>query len=159
MAQQHSEAGFTLIEVVLTVALVGGLCAISFVSLGKPQTTASLSGAVDTLVADLKSQQLLAMTGNQGGASSAQPQGIFIQSNQYTLFAGTAYDSQDEHNFTLTPGQGLSFSTTFEDSAVSFVKGSGEVEGFVDGDNTITVQKNGDSRTVTLNRFGMVTVE
>jgi len=159
MPSQQTDAGFTLIETLLTVALVTALFAVSAFSLGRPQTTGSLNGVTDMLVADLKSQQLLAMTGNQGSSTGAQPHGVYIQPNGYTLFAGTDYDSQDPNNYTVAPEQTIAVTTTFADNTIYFVTGSGEVQDFTIGDNTITLQTNGESRTISLNRFGMIEVE
>ncbi len=157
MARQGAEAGFTLIEVLLTLALVAGLCALSFTSLGQPQVTASLAGTLDTLVADLRSQQLLAMTGN-GDAGSAQPHGIVIASDHYTLFAGTSFDSGDDANYTVTPGEGISLDTDFPDEQIVFSQGTGEVRNFSSG-HTITVDAQGQNKTISINPLGMAEVE
>jgi len=156
---KRAQAGFTLIEVLLTIALVTALGAISFVSLGRPQTTTSLNVAVDTLVADLKSQQLLAMTGGQGGGTSAEPHGVTFANDHYTLFSGAVYDSQDQQNYTAELGQGVSLNTTFPSATILFTKRSGEVQNFVDGSSTVTVSKNNESKILTINRFGVVTVQ
>jgi type II secretory pathway pseudopilin PulG len=155
----RTEAGFTLIEVLLTVGLVTALCAISFASLGRPQTTTSLNVAVDTLVADLKSQQLLAMTGGQGDTTAAQPHGIALANDHYTLFSAISYTSQDPGNYAVSLGPDVSLSTTLPNAVVLFAKSSGEVQDFVNGDNIITIQKNSAAKTLTINRFGMITVE
>src|SRR5689334_3573513 len=118
-----AETGFTLIEILVTLAIVALLAALTMVNLGKPQITASVNDTVDTLVADLKSQQLLAMSGDSGSASSQQPQGLYIQAGQYTLFAGSTYDSGDSNNYAASASQGVTFSTTFPGATVLFDKG------------------------------------
>ena len=159
MAARETEKGFTLVEIMITTAILVALCALTLINLGKPQTTASLSGAVDMLVADLRSQQQLAMSGDSGSTSSQQPQGLRLESGQYTLFAGSSYNGADTNNYTAELGDGISLSTTFPGSTILFDKSSGEVNGFSAGNNTITIQKNGDSKTITINRFGTVTVQ
>lgn len=155
MAGHKSQAGFTLVEILITLAIFGVLCAMTVINLGAPQTAASLNGTVDELVADLKAQQLLAMTGDSGSLSDQQPQGVLIAADHYTLFAGAAFDGGDGNNYTLTPGEGISFSTDFDDSQVLFNKGSGELS----GGGTITVGRDGESKTITINRLGTVTVQ
>ena len=153
------QRGFTLVEALMTMALLAGVFALIFVNIGKPQTVASLNGAVETLVADLRTQQLQAMSGDSAGESSAQPHGVYVSSAAYTVFSGASYNGPDPDNYTVTPGQGISFSTTLPGSQVLFNKSSGEVQWFSAGSNTITVTGDEGTRTVTINRFGIVTVE
>ncbi len=152
------ETGFTLIEILVTLAIVALLAALTMVNLGKPQITASVNDTVDTLVADLKSQQLLAMSGDSGSASSQQPHGLYVQAGQYTLFAGSSYDSGDTNNYSADASQGISLTTTFPGAAVVFDKGSGEVHDFSDGSNTITIHGTDNTKAVTVNRLGSVSV-
>jgi prepilin-type N-terminal cleavage/methylation domain-containing protein len=158
MPNSSFEAGFTLVEIMITVAIIATLAALTLVNLGKPQVTASQNSIVDTLVADLKSQQLLAMAGDSGGSASRQPQGVYIQASQYTLFAGPNFDSNDTNNFSITADQNTTFSSTFPGSKVIFATGSGEVQNFAGTTNTITVHRADDTKTITLNRLGAVTV-
>jgi len=156
-----SADGFTLIEVLTVIAIIAVLCALTVINLGHPQVTASLQGTADTLVADLKNQQLLAMAGDDGanGGGSPEPHGVVIAGDHYTLFAGATFSGADPHNFEIAPGGGISFTTTFAGNQVSFEPGSGEVDSFSATDNTITVHNSGDSKTITINRLGTVTVQ
>lgn len=158
MAKRQVQTGFTLIEALVTIAIIATLFAVSVVNLGPPQVTGSLGSAVDTLVSDLKSQQLLAMAGNQGGQPTAQPQGIALSPSDYTLFAGTSLDLLDDNNYVVTPAAGISITTSFADDQVVFGSLSGEVEDFVDGDNTITLSLKGETKTITVGRFGAVEI-
>lgn len=157
-AVAKKQEGFTVVEIMVVVAIIALLFALGTINLGNTQTTTSLSSAVSGLVADIKSQQMLAMSGDQGSVTSQQPQGLYVQSGTYTLFAGTTYNSGDTNNFTVNPGQGISLSTTFPSSTVLFNKGTGEVSGYSATTNKITLTFNGTSKTVTIDRFGAVTV-
>ena len=153
-----AQKGFTLVEVLITIAIMSAMSALIFINLGKPQTVASLNGAVETLVADLRAQQTLAMSGNSAGGASQLAHGMFISTNAYTVFAGDPYNESDSNNYTVAPGQNINFSTTLPDSQILFDKGSGEMHDFSAGDNTITVTGDEGSKTITINRFGVVTV-
>lgn len=154
----NPQSGFTLVELLIVMALIGVLTTLTVVSLIQPQRSASLSGTVDVLVADLRSQQLKAMAGDSVSDSVAQPHGIYIEPNRYTLFKGSGYSGSDSDNFIVQP-ESITLSTTFASSQVSFQKASGEPSGFNPSANTITVSNlSGESKTITINRFGVVTV-
>lgn len=153
----HSQ-GFTLIELLVVVGMIAILFGLSSVNLVRPQNSASVQGAADTLVADLKSQQLLSMTGEDGQTTSPQPHGIVVAASQYTLFAGSSYSSSDANNFVVTLDAGLTITTSLPASQVIFSKGTGAVQGFVAGSNTIAVSNSssGDQKTITINRYGAI---
>jgi hypothetical protein len=131
-----------------------------FVNFVRPQNQASLDSVVATLIADIKSQQTKAMAGDSVSVSSAQAHGIYVQSGSYTLFKGTSYSGSDSDNFVVTADTGISLSATLPSSQVVFTKGSGDITGYIAGQNTITVTSSGTStsKTVTLNRYGVLTV-
>ena len=154
---KKNESGFTLIELLVVLAIAAVLFGLSTINLGKAQTTASISTTTDTLLADIRGQQLLAMEGESGIQISAQDHGIYFQSNSYTLFASNTYNLSDTNNFNQNTDP-VTLSTTFPSSQVIFSKGSGEVNGFIGGSNSITVSGNGNSQTITINRYGSTTV-
>jgi len=157
----NNQAGFTLTELLVVMGIITVLFALSTVGLGKTQSVVSTSTTVDTLLADIKSQQLLAMAGGVGNPSNttAQSQGIYVQSNQYTLYAGSTFNAGDSNNYVVAAGQNISFSTTFSGGKVLFNKGAGDVSGFVNGSNTITITSStSGSKTITINRLGATSV-
>jgi len=154
----NSSAGFTLVEMLVVLAIFVVLAALTTVNLGQTQTTTNLATTVDTTLADIKRQQLLAMAGDVGSSTSQQPQGILVQSNQYTLFAGNTFNSGDSNNFVVSAPANTTFSSTLPSSTLLFNKGPGDVSGFVNGSNTITITSKGSSKTITVTRFGALTV-
>jgi prepilin-type N-terminal cleavage/methylation domain-containing protein len=152
------QSGFTLVEMLVVTAIILILFGLSLVGLRQPQTNTNSLSAIDTLVNDLKTQQMAAMSGATGSSSSQQPVGIFIQSNQYTLFTGASYSAGDSYNYVYTPPTGVSFSTNFPSSTVLFSKGDGAVSGFTAGSNTITVTTSAGNKVITITRFGAITV-
>lgn len=158
-ASNPYEQGFTLIELLVMFALIALLFGLSAINLGRPQIAASLDSTLNVLLADIKSQQAASMLGDNGGTSSQQPHGLYLQSTTFTLFAGSSYNHADSHNFTETVASGVSLATTFPANTIMFDKGTGEVSSFANGSNTITLTDNGETRTVTLSRFGAVSVQ
>lgn len=155
---QHSSAGFTLVELLVVLVITTALFGLIGINLGHPQTVANATTSVDTLLADLRSQQLLAMAGDTNNAGATQPHGIYLETTQYTLFTNSTYNAGDSDNFVVQLAPGTQLSTTFPSAQVVFVKGTGEVNNFAGGSNTITITNSGTSRTITLNRLGTPTV-
>ncbi|MBC7581919.1 type II secretion system protein [Aeromicrobium sp.] len=152
------QSGFTLVEALVVTGILVILFAVGAVNLGQPQTNARSISAVDTLVNDLKSQQIAAMAGATGSTAAQQAAGIFVQSNQYTLFNGASFSAGNSYNYMFTPAIGVAFGTTFPGGIILFTKGAGELSGFTAGNNTITVTAGGVSKVITISRFGAVTV-
>lgn len=155
---QHKSSGFTLIELLVTVLITAILLGLISINLGRPQTTANVTTSIDSLLNDLKSQQLLAMSGDKGSQTNAQPHGIYFQSTQYVLFAGTSYSASDSYNYTVALPASTRLTTTFPSSQVVFNTGAGDVQGFTNGSNTITLTSGTLTRTITINRLGALVV-
>lgn len=150
--------GFTLVELLVVMGLVAILGGLSFINLIRPQTSAALSGSVQTVLADLRSQQLKAMAGDSMSSSSAEPHGLYIEANRYTLFKGAAYSSSDSDNFVVPAESGVTFSSTLPSGRVLFNKGTGEVNGYSGSANAITITntRSNESKVITLNALGVV---
>ena len=142
----------------LVVLIIALLFAFSVVNLGHPQQAANISTTVDMLLADIKTQQILAMSGNTGTTSAAQPHGLYLQTSQFVLFSGSSYSSSATDNFTESLPSTIQLTTTIPSAQLIFVKGTGEVQGFTAGSNTITLTGPALTRTLTISRFGAVTV-
>jgi prepilin-type N-terminal cleavage/methylation domain-containing protein len=146
--------GFTLIEIILTMGVVATLLVVSSINLLSSQRKSSLTSTLDILYSDLREQQMKAMS------SGTTAQGIYFSQNYYVLFNGTAYDPDDSGNFTveLSPNQQF-IDITFPIATISFLPKSGEISGFIPGNNSVTLvdaQEN-QSYAVTLNAYGVVT--
>ena len=91
----RSQSGFTLVELLVVIVIIAVLFALSTINLGQARISTSLTSTTNTLLADIKNQQLLAMVGEQGSTSSQQPHGLYFQNNDYVLFADSSYNSSD----------------------------------------------------------------
>lgn len=152
--------GFTLIEILLVMAIVSSLFAISIVNLNTLQQNTYQNTSEELFLSDLKLQQLKSMTGDNNSSSSFEPFGIYFEANSYTLFRGTSYSSTNPENFAIELNPNLSFSNVeFANSQIVFEKNSGEIIGFTDGSDTITINNSitGTNAVITLNKYGVIT--
>lgn len=150
---------YTLIEVSVIVAVMAILLSISTFNLLNFQDRASVDTTVETFVSDIKTQQLKSMSGATEGNPTPSPYGIYMESGEYTLFTGATYTPADPLNFTVEITNTLEITTTFPQNTLIFTRGSGEIQGFTAGNNTITI-RHGPSdiqKTITFNRYGTIT--
>lgn len=157
--KSYKQSGFTLIELLLVIVLIAGGFGLIALNSGRAVNTTSLTKIADILVADIKSQQLKAMLSDGGSDNTPEPFGIFIQSNQYTLFKNASYVAGNADNFVISIPSPVSLSTTFASSQLVFSRNSGDVSGFSAVANTITITDTAANSTVTLtiNRYGAIT--
>ncbi len=157
---RNNQFGFTLVELVLVIGIFLTLFGFVSFNLVSVQRNTSVNSTADSLVSDMASQQAKAMTG--AGLSSGNSYGIYFQSDKYTLFKGTIYSASDPNNFTVALDSGITFSNvTFPSGSVIFSTRSGELSGFSNGQNTVTIHdtQGAKTETITVNRYGVVTSE
>ncbi len=152
--------GFTLIEVAIIIAISAILLSISSLTLSNLQNRTYLDTSVETLISDIKHQQVLAMSGDTAGAGTVQPFGVYFDIDSYTLFRGTVYDPEDPYNFTVSLYDNLEFlDVDFANSQLIFMSGSGEIYGLTSGEagvtmvNTVTM----DQKILEFNTYGVLT--
>lgn len=152
--------GFTYIEVLLVL----GLAAVVFTISTKLVMTqlipkASVNSAAQILSTDMRHQQLQAMQGsNVSGSENRDSQGIYFESNRYTLFSGSTFNPNDSTNRVVTLDNSVTVTTTLDNSTLLFKSGSGEIQGFIPSQNTITLSLSptNEQRVLVLNALGII---
>jgi len=132
----------TISELIVVMAISGTLWGISTVALVKPQQKANVDSVVNTLIADIKSQQTKAMSGDTNSNY-----GIHFEGNKYTL-----------DNFIVALDASVKINNiTFNNQDLIFQKGSGEVS-FVSGQNSLNISnENGDEVVqISINKYGAI---
>lgn len=154
-----SRAGFTLVEMIIIMALFLILIQISSVSLLNFQRSVSLRSNVNVLIADIRQQQLRALAGDTTATGTSQPFGVYFEQDQYTLFTGSFYDPSSPTNFVVRFDQGVIMGgTSFAGSSLVFAPVSGEVASPGINDYvTLTNQSDGRSTTIRFNALGVPT--
>ena len=152
------QQGFTLVELMICVAIIAILFAVGSVNFGHAETTVTVGASTDGLLADIKSQQLLAMAGEMGSTTTDQPHGIYVQPHQYTLYSSANFNINDTNNFVFVVPSSITFASTLPSGKLLFKSGDGSVNGFVAGNNIINVSGLDGVKTITIDRFGATTV-
>lgn len=148
MSHRSRSLGFTLLELLVVMGITTILLGFVTINLLKIQHNTSVSGASDTLIADMKSQQMKAMSG-----ASSDNLGIhFTSSNSYILFHGTYAD--DSTRFTVSLDDPISILNS-PGNEIIFSKLSGEVAG---APYTITIKNTAgvEQQTLTVNQYGVI---
>lgn len=152
------QRGFTVIEIMLVMAIAAVLVGLSTVSLFNFQRKSNLTATANTFIADLKDQQTKAMSGATEGDTANNTYGVNLTSNSYILFKNT-YSSSASTNFTIALPETVQMTTAFPNAQIIFERGSGEISGYTNGSASVTLQdrNSGEQRVIQLNKYGVVT--
>ena len=148
------QKGFTLIELIIVMAIFATLVGISTISLLNVKHKSTLNTVVNTFLADLKEQQIKAMVGDTEGSGVVYNYGIHFETSTYTLFHGT-YSSGGTGNFVVPLTDTVQFNSFSQGNSIIFAKGSGEASGMTTITLIDTVDNN--QKTITVNQYGVVT--
>lgn len=148
---QKKSYGFTLVELLVTIGLIGSLIGLTTISLINVQRKVTLSSTITTLISDLKEQQTKAMTGDTGGVSK-DSYGIYLDTNRYILFHGDLFSSTDPSNFAINLAN-IEFSNP--GTSIVFSQVSGEIAAA--SNITLTDITNNQQKTIQINKYGVVT--
>lgn len=153
-ACRNSTTGFTLIELIVVLGVFGVLLGLVTVNLLRAQHQPTLSASVDTLIADLKSQQAKAMSG--AGAIS---HGVYVGEGEYVLFSGSVYNANDPANAqVLLDANVIVSSVTFPNASIVFAAGSGDIVNFDAAYRMVTLRntQSSEEKAIQMNRYGVV---
>ena len=141
---KRAKLGFTFFELIIVVAIIGTLAALSMPFVSAFQTRNDLDVAANTLAQTTRRAQSLAM------ATDLDSQwGVKITNQDIVLFKGASYVARDpSYDEAYSISSNILVSTTTE---VVFLKFSGTTAG-----GTINLANGNDTRTVTINEKGIV---
>src|SRR3990167_7972220 len=171
-SQLSTYNGFTLIEILLVMAIIAIITSYATINLLRPQISASLESTTTQISSDIKGQQLKSMAGDSEGAGTSQIYGVRFEADRYILFRG-AYPSPSDFTVNLEPSvlivnspQEFSFAKRSGETSAgnvviehiqsgsfttSFGKRSGETSA---GNVVIEHIQSGDQKTLSINKFG-----
>lgn len=156
---KKSLKGFTIIELIITLTLMMILIGLTFINITPLPARSSQVSAKDLLISDIKSQQVKAMAGDGAGGMASQPHGVHFEEGRYTLFKGESFLQEDPANFVVELPEGTGFTNiTFPEGNLIFSKGSGEVAGYVLGNDNVTLagSQGIDPLPIRINKYGVL---
>ena len=159
----HSHPGFTFIELIVAIGMIFILTFVAATNLIGSLNRTSVDNTLELLIGDIHAQQIKAMSLQADSLSQVPGYGICLESNQYTLFRGSAYDSSEINNFTVTLDPTVTLTATFPGSgpcpsSIIFSPGSGEISSYSFATSLVTLTPNTDSNPHTLqfNKYGLI---
>lgn len=150
---KHS--GNSLVELLIVMGLFTVMFVTSSLSLSSTRSRTTLGTTVDTLVADLRSQQTKAMSGDTGGGSGNINYGVKFLANSYFLFKK---DDTDPDKFEVVLDN-VQITNSFTGSEIIFQKGNGEILGFDPLLNTFrltSISNPSNQKFIVVNRLGVI---
>jgi type II secretory pathway pseudopilin PulG len=154
------QRGFVLIELIVVFGMIAVLLGFFVINVFGSQRKATLTATIQTLIADVKTQQNKAMTQTTTGGLVPAGYGIRFETNRYILFRGLTYNSSDTANsiISLDPRVQISPISLPGESIVFEIK-SGEVAGFDPGLRSVSVHQldSGEVKVIQFNRYGIIT--
>lgn len=157
-AKNIESRGFTIVELITVMGIILIIFSLSWISLTSLPSRATLQTDTVALINDIKSQQVLAMTGDASGGGTASDYGVHFETTSYTIFKGNSFTPGALGNFTVQlENANLNFTgITFPGSIIVFTKGSGEIVGYLPAQDSVSIKDSltGSTKTVRLNKYG-----
>ena len=144
---------------IVVIGILAIVASFSFSYSLTSQRHATQDTTMDTLISDIKQQQLKAMLKDTEGRATSDSYGVYFEQNRYTLFHGATFTSQPE-NFVVDLTTAEQFSAiNLPSSQIVFAPGSGEVSNFSAGQQTFILRntQTNQQKTVTINQVGSIT--
>lgn len=153
----RKDLGFVFIELVVVLGILSVLFGLATVNVFRLLHRPPVVASMDVLTSDLRSAQIRAMIGETNGVATTDF-GVVVETVRYILFAGSVYNAADGANVVTTLPTGVTASTTFPNGQLVFSRRSGDIAGFINGQNTITLRKSSttEQQVIQINRFGAV---
>lgn len=160
-----SQKAFTLIELVLVIALLGVLLAIVTFNLFRPVSKATIAAVSSDIISLLSEAQTKAINTDTSGSAQTDPYGVHFDADKYILFKGGLFNTSDPNNFVVDVSPSVVITPNLpcpsppsDCNNVVFDKVSGEIASFDPANNTICVSETASGKSVllTINFLGVV---
>lgn len=151
--------GLTLIELIVVIGLMSILSVFLSTNFIKLRNTIGIETTIDSLINDIKGQQLQAMSGFNQFSETNNYYGIYFEENQYILFHSPTYNPASITNFTVNLQNGNKFSLiNLPENQIIFSSASGKIANFDSSKNSVTIlnSNSGTQKIIYFNNYGVV---
>jgi len=149
----QKEFGFTLIELILVIALLSIALTITTINLIRPTTQVKLNTQSEDIYSIVKEAQNKAINTNIGNGSQSDHWGVHFEASKYVLFKGDTYDSADANNFVTTNPQNIVINPNLpcpsppgDCQNIVFQRISGEVKNYDNTKNSICITETASNK-------------
>ena len=155
------ENGFSLIELVLVIALLGTILTLTTVNLIRPFSKAKIQTVSSDISSILRQAQNKAINTDTSGEAETSEYGVHFETNKYILFRGVSYNPSDPNNFAVDVPDNITITPNLPSGDVIFQRISGEVANYNESNNSICVSETSTNKNVslTVNFVGVVNVQ
>ncbi|MDQ2933057.1 MAG: prepilin-type N-terminal cleavage/methylation domain-containing protein [bacterium] len=149
---KQTQRAFTLIEILIVLAIILILLGITLVSMRGLQSSRELQTITDSIAAKLEEARTNAMSGKNG-----VPYGVTFASTSYTYWYGTSYSASSTNNIVLPISSNFVINTTLPSYTVSFARITGNPS--ATGTTTITsITNTSTTDSIKIGTYGDITV-
>ena len=143
--------GFSLLEILLVVGIMGVLAAVIAFPLSSFHRTQTLRGATEDVAAFIQEAHSMTLASHD-----SSQYGVYLTTNSVVLFTGTTYTAGAATNrvMTIPSGVTLAWSLHGNGSTIVFRRLSGETNQY--GTITVSLSSPTISRTITVSKLGSV---
>lgn len=162
-----SENGFSLIEIVVVIAILAIILSFSVPNLFSPLSIEKVNSMANDITANLKDAQTKAMNSETLGTGANSEFGVHFTTNSYTVFIGTVFNPADTNSFSVATPTGLSIipnlpcpSGPNNCNNIVFSKLAGEVQNFDQIKNSLCLTDSLNNRILlTTNFLGVINAQ
>ncbi len=147
--------GYTMAELLVLMGIFAILVSLGSVNFFSTFNQNNVGTSLDVLLADLRSAQAKAMSGQTISGTPAN-WGVKFLSDSYVIFAGT-YIAGAASNYVVNLPDGVTLTTSFPSSQAIFLRSSGEIENYNASSDTLTLVSGTTTKQLELNTYGVPT--
>lgn len=152
--------GFTLIELVLVVTIIGLVVVFSMVVFSNQQNQTSLESTILEVNSAIRESQNKSISQSQD-IPGDDNYGVYFTNTSYTVFKGSNYSPNNPTNFTVNFGSGITLSNiNLPGSQLIFDRLSGRLTTYSETQNSLIFSTfDNVTKTVVINPYGAITVQ